>query len=340
MSFDFGAALGGLFGLGSAFATSEYGKWDNIRTNDANIRMNAETNAMNKQIADEANALQLNLFNKQMDYTRQTQQTEWERADSSLQRAVADASNAGLSPLSVLTSGGAPSGNLVSQPSAPQMNVPTMHAAQMNPMNPAYFLSMNDAARAAFDIIKDDRHMSSQEKIEKLKQTEENSRFEKQLRTTTALTNKQLNLENSRKSKELQEQIREFNKNLEFTVTEANRKYKLSEMDTLSAYVMKMTGNSSGAYRKINDYSTWTKEIASWADSYAEKSATITANYESYSKGASGSGSLGGGFGPIKADISGSGSSSETKTQDFSEYWKHNMASWVSQNPMPVYFGN
>lgn len=164
MSFDFGAALGGAFGLGSAFATSEYGKWNTIRTNEANAAMTRETNAMNKQIADEANKLQLDLFNQQMDYTRQTQQTEWDRADSSLQRAVADASKAGLSPLATLSSGGSASGSVVSQPSAPQMHVPTMYAAQMNPMNPAYFTSINDAARAAFDIIKDDKHMGSEEK--------------------------------------------------------------------------------------------------------------------------------------------------------------------------------
>lgn len=314
------------------------GYLNTLETNEANENIVKATNETNKEIAAAANALQRDMFNSQMDYTRAVQEENWARADTQFSRAALDAINAGLSPLAVLENA-QNIGGIVSQPNAPQMHVPTMQAAQMNPMNPAYFGGLQDFGRSIMQIISEDKRLSSNEKIERLKREEETYRFEKQLRATTALTNKQLNLENSRKSKELQEQIREFNANLEFTITEADRKYRLSEMDTLSSYVMKMTGNSSGAYRVVKDYDEWDKAISLWADAYAEKSASISANYESYSKTASGSGSVGGGFGPIKGEVSGSGTTSNTETKDFTEYWRHNMAAWVSQNPMPVYFG-
>ena len=79
----------GVFGfLGDILsATANYNS--TLATNSANRDMQWETNRLNKQIADENNALQLNMFDQQMDYTRQVQETEWNRADTQLQRAVA-----------------------------------------------------------------------------------------------------------------------------------------------------------------------------------------------------------------------------------------------------------
>ena len=95
------ALLGFIGDLTSAYINRR----NNRENNEANIAMQRETNALNKQIADEANALQLNMFNEQMDYTRQVQEEEWNRADTQLQRAVADAELAGLSPLTALAAG-------------------------------------------------------------------------------------------------------------------------------------------------------------------------------------------------------------------------------------------
>lgn len=336
-----------IIGAGAQLAGSALeagiGYINTVETNKANKEIAAATNEANKEIAAAANALQQDMFNSQMDYNRAVQQENWARADTQFSRASLDAINAGLSPLAVLENA-QNIGGMISAPNSPQMHVPTMQSAQMNPMNPAYFGGFQDFGRSIMQIIAEDKRLSSTEKIEKLRREEETYRFEQQLRTTTALTNKQLNLENSRKSKELQEQIREFNKNLEFTVSEANKKYKLSEMDTLSSYVMKMTGGASGSYKTVSDYNEWSKAISAWASSYAEKSASITANYESYSKSASGSGNVGAGvkLGPIGAngDIGASGSTSKSETKDFSVYWKHNMASWLAENPLPVYFGH
>ena len=119
---------------------------NNKRTNEANIAMQHETNVVNKQIADERNAMQMNMFNQQMDYTRQVQEQEWNRADSQLQRAVADAELAGLSPLSALGAGS--TGQVVAQPSAPSLQAAQMVSPYNNPMNPVDFQSLRDLDRA------------------------------------------------------------------------------------------------------------------------------------------------------------------------------------------------
>lgn len=202
-------------------------------------------------------------------------------------------------------------------------------------------------------------------KIEKLRQTEENSRFEKQLRTTTALTNKQLNLENSRKSKELQEQIREFNKNLEFTVTEGNRRYAENTAKELTNYVKSLTGDASGAYRYFKgSFDEYRLELRKWGDWYSNSVAKITADYESDSYNASGSVTAGAnanttdsGSGKLGAfsigidgshtDTSGFGTSAgasssggESHTRSFATYLKQRLASEMADNPYPVWESN
>ena len=325
------AVLGFLGDLVSAFTNA-----DNVRsTNKSNAEMQRETNALNKQIADERNAMQINMFNEQMDYTRQVQEQEWNRADTQLQRAVADAELAGLSPLTALGAGS--TGQVVSQPSAPSLQAAQMVSPYANPMNPVDFQSLRDMDRAVLDIIKQDRQSSSTEKIEKYKQEQENSRFMAQLRQTSALTNKQLNLENSKESRRLQEQVREFNATLEVTKTENNRRYKLDELDRLKGYALALTGESSGNFKKISDYKEWETEFNQWSKSYVEYSNTITADYYSQSKSKGGSGSADVGIAGIKGGVSASGQTSSSKTESFSVYYRHKMASYFANNPVPIY---
>ena len=129
------AVLGFIGDLTSAYINRR----NNRETNERNIQMQRETNATNERIARENNALQLDMFNQQMDYTRQVQEQEWNRADSQLQRAVADAELAGLSPLTALGAGS--TGQVVSQPSAPSLHAAQMVSPYANPMNPVDFQS-------------------------------------------------------------------------------------------------------------------------------------------------------------------------------------------------------
>ncbi len=332
------AVLGFLGDLSSALINYD----SNQQTNKRNVELQRETNALNKQIADERNAMQLDMFNQQMDYTRKVQEKEWNRADTQLQRAVADAELAGLSPLTALGAGS--TGQIVSQPSAPSLQAAQMVSPYNNPMNPVDFQSLRDLDRAVLDIIKQDRQSSSTEKIEKYKQEQENSRFMAQLRQTSALTNKQLNLENSKESRRLQEQIREFNATLESTKTENDRQYKLKELDILKGYALALTGGSSGAFKRVPDYKKWETEFNEWSKRYVEYSSTIHADYISTSKSKGGSGSidLGIPYTPkiplTKGGISASGQSTESKSESFSEFYKHRMASFFAKNPVPVPF--
>lgn len=332
-----------ILGFLGDIASSMINFGSNQITNMRNVALQRETNALNKQIADENNALQLNMFNEQMDYTRQLQETEWNRADTQLQRAVADAELAGLSPLTALGAGS--TGQIVSQPSAPALHSAQMVSPYNNPMNPVDFQSLRDLDRAVLDIIKQDRQSSSTEKIEKYKQEQENSRFTAQLRQTSALTNKQLNLENSKESRRLQEQIREFNATLEQTKTESNRRFKLDELDRLKGYALALTGNASGSFKRYDNYKDWESAFNDWANRYTRYSASITADFYSTSKSKGGSGSIGADipYNPVipftKGSISGSGQSSESKSESFSEYYRHRMASYFARNPVPVYFG-
>ena len=324
------ALLGFIGDLTSAYINRR----NNRENNESNIAMQRETNALNKQIADEANALQLNMFNQQMDYTRQVQEQEWSRADTQLQRAVADAELAGLSPLTALGAGS--TGQVVSQPSAPSLHAAQMVSPYSNPMNPVDFQSLRDLDRAVLDIIKQDRQSNSTEKIEKYRQEQENLRFTAQLRQTSALTNKQLNLENSKESRRLQEQIREFNATLEQTKNESNRRYKLDELDTLKGYALALTGGASGNFKRVPDYQKWEKEFNAWSQRYVEYSSSIQADYISTSESKGGSGSADVGAFGMKGGISGSGQTSTSKSESFSEYYKHRIASFFANNPVPV----
>lgn len=332
------ALLGFIGDLTSAYINRR----NNRENNETNIAMQRETNALNKQIADEANALQMNMFDQQMDYTRQVQEQEWQRADTQLQRAVADAELAGLSPLTALGAGS--TGQVVSQPSAPSLHASQMVSPYSNPMNPVDFQSLRDLDRAVLDIIKQDRQSDSSEKIEMYKQEQENSRFTAQLRQTSALTNKQLNLENTKESRRLQEQVREFNATLEQTKIESNRRYKLDELDKLKGYALSLTGGASGNFKKCDNFKEWETDFSKWCNSYAEESAKITADYISTSKSKGGSASIGVDipYNPVipftKGSISGSGQSSEAESKSFAEYYKHRMASFFANNPLPIYF--
>ncbi len=326
-----------IISAGTSALEAGVGYINTVNTNKANQEIAKATNDANKEIAAAANALQQDMFNSQMDYTRAVQEENWNRADTQFQRAVMDATAAGLSPLAVLENA-QNIGGIVSQPSAPNMNVPTMVGAQMSPLNPAFFGSLEDGARAMLEIIAQDKRLSAEDKLTRFKEEQENYRFEKQLRQTSALMNKQLNLQNSRESRQLQEDIREFNATLENTITEQNRRYALDEADKLSQYVSRMTGGVSGAYEKYDNYDEYNSALRNWAIAYSDKSQEIVANYNK-SKSRSGSGSVSAGFGPIHVGASGSGSSGESFGENFDNYYRHEMASWVAKNPRPVYLG-
>jgi len=93
--------------------------------------LSAAANFANIREQGKSRELQERMFNEQMDYAKATQQTTWDREDTALQRQIEDARASGLSPLAVVGSGGASSGQVVSQPNAPTPITPQYDAAQV-----------------------------------------------------------------------------------------------------------------------------------------------------------------------------------------------------------------
>lgn len=349
---------------GASALEAGIGYINTLNTNKANVDIANATNKANKDIASAANLLQQDMFNSQMDYNRAVQEENWNRADTTFQRAVMDATSAGLSPLAVLENANNV-GGIISAPNAPQMHVPTMVGAQMSPLNPAFFGSLEDGAREMLDIIKQDKRLSSEEKMTRFKEEQENIRFEKQLRQTSALTNKRLNLENSQASRKLQEEIRQFNSTLELTVTENNRRYAEKQAEELTNYVRNLTGDVSGAYRYFKgSFDDYRIELRKWGDWYSEAVSQISADYESDSynhtdslsasvnsnSSSSADGKLNGASfgissgesssGGISASAGDSASSGESHARSFSTYLKQKLASAIADNPYPIWESN
>ena len=116
-------------GIGSAigdFASGIFGpvlNWLGVQdTNDANAQNTFATNQANIQIANQTNALNEKL-----------QREQWQRDDTAYQRQVADMSAAGLNPLSSFNS--PTSGSLSTQMQAPTMNSFTAVAPQLQMAN-------------------------------------------------------------------------------------------------------------------------------------------------------------------------------------------------------------
>lgn len=163
MGFDFGGALGGLFGL---IASGIEQKNENERADDVNhlnYQIATETNDLNRQIAQEANANNLlmtretNQQNREiaeqnlgfqrenLDYQKALQKQIFEREDTAYQRTAQDMLAAGLNPLSMQGTNGA--GEVISTSAlnnnyqaqqAPSQITAEMKAAQMEKANGGY----------------------------------------------------------------------------------------------------------------------------------------------------------------------------------------------------------
>ncbi|QCS36047.1 minor capsid protein [Capybara microvirus Cap1_SP_106] len=142
------------------FAPSVAGIATSLIGNAFNAYNVKKTNELNAELTRETNAQNMAMFQQQMDYTKGVQQETWNREDTGFQRAVSDAQQAGLSALAV--QGGADSGAIASQPSAPQMQSPQMQAFQ------ADVNGIADQFRSLQQALLDDKKMSFDEKQNEL----------------------------------------------------------------------------------------------------------------------------------------------------------------------------
>lgn len=346
-----GGALGLIGNLVSTGVTNAANRKNVLDTNKANLQAVQDTNAMNKQIADEANAQQMQIFNEQMDYTKAVQQQEWQRADSSLQRAVTDAGLAGLSPLAAL--GNTSQGSIVSQPSAPTQHTAQMVAGQQSP-----FIADNlfDASltQSLLDIYKNDRTLSSNEKVKDAEITYEKFKDQKLLEESVRQFNANLEQHQSEFNRSHYEKIREFNRNLEFLSSKHSDEYALSMSKDMRELALSVTNGMSGAYKTYSNKDEYDAAFSSWIKGYSELLGSMRNYYDSESESSlqsqneGGSGSLSGGATVMGTGANGGVSISKEKGSTESSSSSKSKKTWIDmrytqffdKNPYPIYVGN
>lgn len=206
------AVIAGIVSIAATSATNSTNQQNVESTNEANLQSVQDTNQANLDIANMNNQTQLAMFHEQMDYTKAVQQEEWARADSQLQRATADATAAGLSPLAALGSGAGSTGSVVSQPNAPRLDLSQMLAGVQNPFIADNIMDTS-FLQSIIDAIGNDKKLSSQEKIETMKN--ETERYKITTEATTA-------------ANKLAEQVREYDKDFAHNLTVFTKEFNLA----------------------------------------------------------------------------------------------------------------
>ena len=141
-------------GIGAGLVGSLFGEDPSVEAqydiNNANLALQREMNQQNQQN-----------WQTQFDYIEQQNNLTREREDNAIQRQVADAKAAGLSPLAVAGTGGASSAVVNSAPSAPAMQAPVLAAPDFQNDLKMQLALLNFAGQAVLQ----DKDLSSKEKI-------------------------------------------------------------------------------------------------------------------------------------------------------------------------------
>ena len=143
-----GSAIGGVLGAGASIFNNERNIRAQNRANDANEALQREMNQQNQ-----AN------WRAEFNYTKEQNALTRQREDNAIQRQVADAESAGISPLAVAGTGGASASSVNSAPSAPEMLAPFVQAPQSD------LSVMNALFQHSLNAITQDRDLSSKQKI-------------------------------------------------------------------------------------------------------------------------------------------------------------------------------
>ena len=143
-----GDALGGILGAGAS-----------VFNNERNLRAQKRANESNEALQREMNQQNQENWQAEFDYTKQQNDLTRQREDNAIQRQVADAESAGISPLAVSGTGGASATTVNSGPSAPEMVAPFVNAPQSD------LSVMNALFQHSLNAITQDRELTSKEKI-------------------------------------------------------------------------------------------------------------------------------------------------------------------------------
>lgn len=322
------SVIDGIFGLGAALL---------------NRKSQRETNDTNKRNVDATNALQLDMFNKQMDYTKAIQQEEWARQDSAYQRTVDDLVNSGLSPL--LASGGATSsGAIVSTPSAPHLSVAQAIAPQFD----TTFISDLTRELIASDTTKSVAQASNEAT---------------RLNLLSSLESAEKQLDMQIKSNETIAENKQYQEFQQF-LTNSRLSLAVSDRDSMVNFSSQAHRDISNLFggdvpvKVVHDYDEWQSAYTSWWSSFMSSStladienvtsSTSTSTSSGSSFGSSDKASVGlgvSGSGSVSTGIGSSSNSSKSNSFGYSSQktgsnflLTQKLQKYCRSNPYPVYY--
>lgn len=275
-----GDAVGGILGAGAS-----------IFNNERNIRAQKNANEANEALQREMNQQNQANWQAEFDYTKQQNELTRQREDNAIQRQVADAESAGISPLAVAGSGGASSSVVNSAPSAPEMKAPFVQTPQSD------LSVMNALFQHSLNAITQDRDLSSKEKIADMQTSTQKfvaiSQLENAKQIADASNDTQLKITTN--------QLIELNR------SNTAKEYQ-AKLDYFQKTVSQITGGHGRFVYDKYDEATCRRHNEEISTRWSEFIKSLPA--DSLSKSQSDTTSVNGGLGVNKSDSSGSGSGS------------------------------
>lgn len=302
---------GAVSGLVSPFVSAHEAHKNRVaqrEANAANIEFQRETNEKNEALLRE----------------------QWDREDNAIQRHVADAQAAGVSPI----------GNVNGSPStlSTSMVAPTVDPVTSGDMGRALGESLNNFASIMSNTSERQKDRIQQREM----QDEEHSH-------AMAVLDKQLESASDDKEKDRLQAFRiSCNQLKQLTLTE-NHKTALELTRQFQESVRTATGGMSVNFKLIENYDQYKSELKAWNNQYYMYISSEVPKYSSETTSGSSSTSTSGGgsFGASAfgsgINIGGNGSSSESQSSGSSVSTGDNnspyyqLRSWLLDHPMPVY---
>lgn len=292
----------GLIGAGA-------GLIGNILSNVTNMAQQKETNLMSME-----------QFNKQMDYTKATQAEQWRRDDTMLQRSVADAQSAGLSPITAL--GLSNTSTPVSQPAAPHLMAPHVDSI----MSGVNLDSAIDALIQSKKLDLDEKKYLTDDENKDLDREALLSIEADKIEAQTNNIKAQIQSNEKIESNKLLQRVIEFNDTIALALRTQDHKEKMeyqslimNQINTFSAHAYKATGGRSSNFKVFDSqvacdaYNTW------WSKRYNdflatelnEPDSTSFSKSHGFNMGANAGANIGGSSG-MSDSVTGAGSASRS----------------------------
>lgn len=250
---------------------------------------------------------------------RKMQEMQWAREDTALQRHVADAQAAGLSPLANVN--GSPT-SLNTSTVAPTVDVSTT-ADMFRSLGE----SMQRYAEKQIDVSENQKNRNFQDAI-----------VTKQIEASMVELDKKISSQESIADKQISEHLRDSLATLQEMQFSNDRDNALKLTQFFADQVSAVTGGRSKNYYVCNDAKEYQSAISLWSSQYAKAVSRYISDMSSASESSSttAGGSIGASIKGIGGSLSGNGSHSSSSGYTKSSRESDSLSAWLANNPMPV----